>query len=189
MKNIIGFMLLNLSVLGTAAAQQPLYSKTFQLSDLTRQGQQYQLDLAPALSAELAQPVVVRVQGRLKGEGTYNVSQQAECSYLAQDACQGQTRPVAKNLYQFELNALVSCGSREVLDKTLFDGEYTDVAIKSPQSALVLDEATLVLAPADCTQLKLVLNLLQAKSLQRLEGQIEILPHSSEPGLTITEVR
>lgn len=189
MKNSLGFILLNLCVLGSAAAQQPLYSKTFQLSDLTRQGQQYQLDLAPGLSAELAQPVIVRVQGQLKGEGSYHSQQQAECSYLQQGACQGQTRPVAKNLYQFELNALVSCGSREVLDKTLFDGEYTDVAIPAPQSAMVLDEATLVLAPADCGQLKLVFNLLQAKTLQGLEGRIEILPHSSEPGLTITEVR
>lgn len=189
MKKICAFMLLNLTVLGSAAAQQPLYSKAFQLSDLTRQGQQYQLELAPTLTAELAQPVIVRLQGRVKGEGTYSSLQQAECSYLQQDACQGQTRPVAKNLYQFELNALVSCGSREVLDKTLFDGEYTDVAITTLQSALVFDEATLVLAPADCGQLKLVLSPLQAKALQGLEGRIEILPHSSEPGLTVTEVR
>lgn len=189
MKKICAFMLLNLTVLGSAAAQQPLYSKAFQLSDLTRQGQQYQLELAPALTAELAQPVIVRVQGRVKGEGSYSSQQQAECSYQQQDACQGQTRPVMKNLYQFEVNTLVTCGGREVLDKMLFDGEYTDVALTSPQSALVLDEATLVLAPADCSQLKLVFNLLQAQSLQGLEGRIEILPHSSEPGLTINEVR
>lgn len=189
MKKLSSMLLINLLVAGVAAAQEPLYSKTFQLSDLTIQGQQYQLTVNPDVLLNNSQPLVLRVQAKVSGEGTYSSTTQAECSYSQQSSCQGQTRPVSKHLYQFELNALVTCGSREVLDKTLFDGEYTDMALTSARSAIQLDEATVVLAPAECQQLKLLFTPLQLKTLQNLDGRIEILSHSSQPGLTLSEVR
>lgn len=189
MKKTFALLVFNLGLIGAATAEQPLYSQSFQLTDFSQNGQQYQLTLNPAVSKALTQPVVVRLQATLNGEGKSSASENAECSYWQQGACLGQTRPVNKQLYQFELGVKLSCSSREVLDKTLFDGEYTDEAMSFNQSVLSLDEATVVLNPADCNQLTLVLDPLQVQSLQGFSGQLEVLAGSSQPGLQITEIR
>jgi len=189
MKKAFALLVLNLGLIGAAAAEQSLYSQTFQLTDFSQNGQQYRLTLNPALSKALTQPVVVRLQAKLNGEGKSSASQSAECSYWQQGACLGQTRPVNKQLYQFELGVKLSCSSREVLDKTLFDGEYTDEALSTNQSTLNLDEASVVLKPSDCNQLTLVLDPLQVQSLQGFSGQLDVLAGTSQPGLHVTEIR
>ena len=158
-------------------SQATEYSRTFNIEDMTNDGEKYSVAFTPAF--DIAASVIV-LDVNVEGNATLSSRQESVCTLWEEDICVGPIKQLWHREFSHEFKYTVSCDDKVILNKFADQLEFTNEKLTSTKSKVHIQDAFINLNELTCETVSFAIETLQGKDIEQIVGSIKLSDSTSK---------